>query len=80
MHCDRPFLNDLVLAVVAGHRRCREGSRGRNGEHVADSPHEYGLSNVCLLSGEPAAIRRVAGFDAYAWLITDPETSVAGGC
>jgi len=24
------------------------------------------------------AIRRVAGFDAYAWLVTDPETSV--GC
>jgi hypothetical protein len=24
------------------------------------------------------AIRRVVGFDAYAWLVTDPETSV--GC
>ena len=23
-----------------------------------------------------AAIRRVVGFDAYAWMITDPETSV----
>lgn len=24
----------------------------------------------------PAVIRRVVGFDAYAWLVTDPETSV----
>ena len=53
---------------------------------VAYSRARERVSRICGAAGDArtlrlellGAIRRVVGFDAYAWLVTDPETSV--GC
>jgi DNA-binding CsgD family transcriptional regulator len=53
---------------------------------VAYARERERVLRICDAAGDPRtvrlelleAIRRVVGFDAYAWLVTDPETSV--GC
>ena len=53
---------------------------------VAYARERERVLRICDAAGEPRtlrlelleAIRRVVGFDAYAWLVTDPDTSV--GC
>jgi DNA-binding CsgD family transcriptional regulator len=62
------------------------GLRWSVASSVAYARERERVLRICDAAGEPRAlrlelleaIRRVVGFDAYAWLVTDPETSV--GC